>query len=1000
MEGSLVPADDGPPGSDSVDELLGLSAMLGMSSLSHSDRMHLRGDAKVENIGLPPGWTELKDPVTHRPYYYNAESKAATWSMPQPDTVGSLPDCTDADIGSSYTRCDAVKSARDLTFFFKRPCKNGVALPPTVNGLPCNITCSPGQYLPLGRESCASCEPGTYSIGGGKKFMGWDAMPQGLTTRCSFQLEADRDTPCSGWVLNGSYIQSGDMKGFRLVDAILEYKVELLRAGSVAFEYRVDAERRWDGLYFAIDGQNAMQIESYQFQYKTKAFPLSAGFHTLQWIYHKDVAYEMGEDKAFIKTIQIMGTDFNSEQCSPCPKGYHSNAGSSECVPCAVNTHSDSTGAATCKPCPSGQYALPGATSCLPSKACTNEDIVTTYSDCSADGKQRTKSQSYSQPKICDGGVAPERPDTKVDCAPCEAGMYRQGSECVYCPVGSFNPAPTHEGSSVCQQCPKGSVAKKVRYYDSNFSPIMFQKYVDRGEISTGCANGFCGSGGWRPLGDKLDTGVGNGQVADVWLSVNVHLETWGEVAFNYSTRVGNSEDNLQMYVDDERVWGVETQQMYAYEYRYDEMYDADTPHSQGDEPEVLEYTLDLPPGDHVLTWVFHKEREYSWMSDSVDVSKPQEDRAVIESIKVTGVAIGGSTGCTTCPKGYVSDPSSSMCTPCPAGTFTLFPGLSECTPCPAGEYAPIAGSDSCRRCGHGTISGAGATSCDVSSEHCQYKVDDNTVYDLHLLAKVNEPMYGPIEDINNSVKYYLNLCGQTHLNTTCLGRDGYPIYGLACQQSTHKDSIWGDLQTLSVGLGDTMAFYDLDDRRQGLMVSIQGGEWCANNVQSSLNITMLCDMTAGSGYPEIPANGVVETNKCAYEMVWRSQHACPMCTEQDMRTIAGDCEVSLTSSSAGQRAIETIWKEPRKCSGGEGLPPLRYEACEAVALDKTKIAIIAGGATLAFLILTGCLVCMYLRNRKIYQQYSVLKEQNEAELELDRIGGFSLDEEGDDDRI
>ena len=38
----------------------------------------------------------------------------------------------------------------------------------------------------------------------------------------------------------------------------------------------------------------------------------------------------------------------------------------------------------------------------------------------------------------------------------------------------------------------------------------------------------------------------------------------------------------------------------------------------------------------------------------------------------------------------------------------------------------------------------------------------------------------------------------------------------------------------------------------------------------------------------------------------------------------------------------------------------------------------------------------MYLRNRKIYREYSVLKEQNEAELELDRIGGFSLDEEGD----
>jgi hypothetical protein len=36
----------------------------------------------------------------------------------------------------------------------------------------------------------------------------------------------------------------------------------------------------------------------------------------------------------------------------------------------------------------------------------------------------------------------------------------------------------------------------------------MFQKYLDRGEMSTGCANGFCGSGGWRALGDKLDTGM------------------------------------------------------------------------------------------------------------------------------------------------------------------------------------------------------------------------------------------------------------------------------------------------------------------------------------------------------------------------------------------------------------------------------------------------------------------------------------------------------------
>lgn len=73
------------------------------------------------------------------------------------------------------------------------------------------------------------------------------------------------------------------------------------------------------------------------------------------------------------------------------------------------------------------------------------------------------------------------------------------------------------------------------------------------------------------------------------------------------------------------------------------------------------------------------------------------------------------------------------------------------------------------------------------------------------------------------SVKYYVNLCGQTHTNTTCLGRDGEPIYGLACQQGTAMDSISG--QSFAVGLGDTMAFYDLPgptSQRDGLMVSIQ----------------------------------------------------------------------------------------------------------------------------------------------------------------------------------
>ena len=36
-------------------------------------------------------------------------------------------------------------------------------------------------------------------------------------------------------------------------------------------------------------------------------------------------------------------------------------------------------------------------------------------------------------------------------------------------------------------------------------------------------------------MGDKLDTGVGNGQVADVWLSLKVSMETFGQVCHTHT---------------------------------------------------------------------------------------------------------------------------------------------------------------------------------------------------------------------------------------------------------------------------------------------------------------------------------------------------------------------------------------------------------------------------------------------------------------------------------
>jgi hypothetical protein len=159
--------------------------------------------------------------------------------------------------------------------------------------------------LPLGASACAVCDPGTYSIGGGYKFSNWETMPDGFKTLCRFQLDADTTQECSGWILNGTFVYSGDMRGKRLMDSILQYKGEWTSEGSVEFEYRVDAERKWDGLFFQIDGVKVMEIDSYKFQYNKVSYKLTPGMHTLEWVYHKDVAYEMGEDTAWIRSITV-----------------------------------------------------------------------------------------------------------------------------------------------------------------------------------------------------------------------------------------------------------------------------------------------------------------------------------------------------------------------------------------------------------------------------------------------------------------------------------------------------------------------------------------------------------------------------------------------------------------------------------------------------------------------------------------------------------------------
>ena len=589
---------------------------------SHAQRLR----SQAIELDLPEKWKKYMDPNTHSDYYYNQEDKVGTWQVPPPDLVASLPECKADMIRTSYTHCVSKSSSRALTYFYGQLCKGGTPLPPAVTDIPCNITCSPGQYLPLGTAMCRSCEPGTYSVGGGVRILSWEKFPEDMSTKCDFQLEADQSEGCTGWILNGTVVHSGDQRGKRLVDSTLRYEVELVRSGFVSFEYKVDAERRWDGLYFTVDGEVAMEMTSYEFQFTEMRFPLPAGFHTLEWVYHKDVAYEMGQDRAWIQSIQIDGTLDNTAMCSKCPWGHYSETGATKCLKCAVNTYSNVAGSAHCNPCnPEGaqdsafKFALPGAKSCKAAPKCTANDMVRSYSECK--NSERTQSEAYNQPQICHGGVHPA-PEKQVKCALCDPGMYRKGKDCEWCPAGKFNPISTHKGVSACKTCPKGSVAKKVKWYDNAFAQRDFQKYLNEKRIATGCANGFCAQGGWRALGQRMDSGIGNGQVADIWLSLGMNLETWGAISFNFSMHASNMESRLEFYVDEERMWDIESMQ------------------AMNPNDALLTFKTPVPPGAHLATWVLHKERGYSWMEDGVEIDTHDEDIATIQSILVEGVEV------------------------------------------------------------------------------------------------------------------------------------------------------------------------------------------------------------------------------------------------------------------------------------------------------------------------------------------------------------------------
>jgi len=257
--------------------------------------------------------------------------------------------CTDDDLGGQFTDCDADTNTRSLVYFWRPPatCLNGT-LPPPVTDIPCNLSCGIGQFINVSSVSCQNCRKGTASFGSGHKWTIWNEWPGQFTTYCSTGIV---NGGCSSWRLLGDIIDSGDNYNNRYLLSVVQLRIRFITSGTISFEYRVSAETDYDGIEFVIDDLGMMFYSNKDWTNAT--FNIGAGYHTIKWQYYKDIDVTGGEDRAYIRSIQVSSVSYGTIDCDECPIGhYQDEEGASACKKCPADTYNDDTiGAEICNHC-------------------------------------------------------------------------------------------------------------------------------------------------------------------------------------------------------------------------------------------------------------------------------------------------------------------------------------------------------------------------------------------------------------------------------------------------------------------------------------------------------------------------------------------------------------------------------------------------------------------------------------------------------------------------
>ncbi|KAI5613985.1 UPF0577 protein KIAA1324-like [Silurus asotus] len=911
-----------------------------------------------------------------------------------------LPSCKESDYHFEYTDCDVLGSRWRVAIPNKPDTCTG--FPDPVKGTHCTFSCKEGEYLDMKTQECQKCAAGTYSLGTGVAFDEWDTLPAGFISHGINMDIGNLYTICknSTWTPKGDYISSNTDE----CSSTLSYAVNLKQPGSVTFQYIYPDNSIFFEFYVqndqcqSTDSQSRwMKVSENDWEYHF--VKLNKGNNVLYW---RTTGFSLSGrtvKPVLLKDIIISGVAYTSE-CFHCKPGtYSARPGAAHCTPCPVNTYSNK-GALACQQCDEDKYSGIGSGTCQKRTPCKSTDYFYTHTPCDSKGQTQLM-YKWIEPKICienvEGAVKLPASGELQTCPPCNPGFFTDNSSvCQPCPQGSYS------NGTECSKCPVGTepvVGFEYKWW--NRMPSNMNSSVYRREFS-----GTQRSTGWEVAGEYIYTTPGDLDSDFMLLTLTVpgyrlpnsmHKDSesaeLSRITFVFETKctadcalhfmTGLNEWNSRVV----ETWkGTIGKQSYSY---------------------LIKSNLTVG-----FTWSFqrseanHVERQYS------------SDFAKIYSIHITNVIGAVASQCRQC----ALHSSEKDCVPCPPGHY-MVKGTGVCKSCPPNTIIrpeqPL-GVEACIPCGPNTKSNDARSACVSDCTLAMQYKKETLHYDFSPLANITHFQSSP-RFTSKGLRYVhhfsVGLCGtKGRVLASCVDNvteSRKEVNGYICQSIIVPTEVRGQSVVSSQPfiIGSTLIGITTDSTLDHITSSEstfpsrsdlpdiifyyrahETTQACKNGRTTSIRLR--CDPTVTTiNQISLPSNCTEGTcDGCSFHFLWRSQHACSLCSERNYKEIVSAC-------ISGIQRTTYVWQQPLKCTGGVSLPAPQVSAC--VTLDFwLKFGVSVGSVAAILLITISCY--FWKRTRKLEYKYSKLMNAESKDCDLPAADSCAImeGEDAEDDLI